>query len=268
MPCAGFATLELALDLPGSRLEAAGSRRSGHRARRVRCTRVLSGRVATKTIEAGRDRAARDHLATHGFFLQSPCGPRSRARGGQAHREPAVADSRQPAADDRLAFAGANVGDGGRRHNDDGILTAEEVAGLNLQNRMAVLSACDTDRADKSRRGCLRPQTRVSDRRSTDDNHEPVVRGGSIDADLDAVLVRCPVQPSAVDCGRSKSGEPARAQGTAFATREHTSFLLGSLCRRRRLALTCRIDPLWGPRRGGTTAAPGGPRPATGRARA
>jgi len=46
-----------------------------------------------------------------------------------------------------LAFAGANRRSAARSGEDDGILTAEEVAALNLEGvEWAVLSACDTGR--------------------------------------------------------------------------------------------------------------------------
>src|SRR5439155_9556351 len=48
-----------------------------------------------------------------------------------------------------LAFAGANRHGTARNSDDDGILTAEEVAALNLEGvEWAVLSACDTGRGE------------------------------------------------------------------------------------------------------------------------
>ena len=44
-----------------------------------------------------------------------------------------------------LAFAGANQRESAEPHEDDGILTAEEIASLDLSSvEWAVLSACDT----------------------------------------------------------------------------------------------------------------------------
>jgi CHAT domain-containing protein len=90
------------------------------------------------------------HLATHGFFLGDDCAPprppQTRAVGGFA----AAPAPRTPATDNPLllsglALAGANTRTTASISQDDGILTAEEVAGLNLQGtEWAVLSACDT----------------------------------------------------------------------------------------------------------------------------
>jgi CHAT domain-containing protein/tetratricopeptide (TPR) repeat protein len=103
------------------------------------------------------------HFATHGFFLDSTCarsadGTRSvrkRIRPGEA--APAlrpVPPSSVPASARRavnplalsgLAFANANDHASTTRGEDDGVLTAEEVAALDLQGvEWVVLSACDT----------------------------------------------------------------------------------------------------------------------------
>ncbi|MBI3450322.1 MAG: CHAT domain-containing protein [Acidobacteria bacterium] len=75
------------------------------------------------------------HLATHGFFLEGPCSPSpDAARGGD-----------NPLLLSGLALAGANHRDAASPDEDDGILTAEEIAGSDLSGvEWAVLSACDT----------------------------------------------------------------------------------------------------------------------------
>ena len=94
------------------------------------------------------------HLATHGFFLGGSCPstteglravgglvPGSRVRAGPM--PPAIAES--PLLLSGLALAGANRRRWAGIGEEDGILTAEEVSGLDLSGvRWAVLSACDT----------------------------------------------------------------------------------------------------------------------------
>jgi CHAT domain-containing protein/tetratricopeptide (TPR) repeat protein len=72
------------------------------------------------------------HLATHGFFLEEQCG------GDTAIRE-------NPLLRAGLVLAGANHRQSAGPDDEDGILTAEEVASLNLQGtELVVLSGCDT----------------------------------------------------------------------------------------------------------------------------
>lgn len=85
------------------------------------------------------------HLATHAFFLGEACGP-ERAAADLGRRQVAsisVAGD-TPLLLSGLAFAGANRRAEGAG-TEDGILTAEEVATLDLSSvEWAVLSACDT----------------------------------------------------------------------------------------------------------------------------
>lgn len=86
------------------------------------------------------------HLATHGFFLDGSCLPESTRAGtrgvGGLSSTKAVEN---PLRLSGLALAGANRRAQARADEDDGILTAEEVAMLDLQGvDWAVLSACDT----------------------------------------------------------------------------------------------------------------------------
>ena len=129
-------------DLPGSRAEAQDIARIWGDPADVL---VLSGRAATKTaltrVISGRKVV---HLATHGFFLGSDCDtavPRTRGVGGIVNA--AAVPVENPLLLSGLALAGVNTLSGARQAN--GILNAEEIAGLNLQGtEWAVLSACDT----------------------------------------------------------------------------------------------------------------------------
>ena len=98
------------------------------------------------------------HLATHGFFLGDDCAPvveGARAVGGlstsaskpgsAARAAGARAIPENPLLLSGLALAGANRRSAAGADEDDGILSAEEVAALNLEGvEWAVLSACDT----------------------------------------------------------------------------------------------------------------------------
>jgi len=95
------------------------------------------------------------HLATHGFFVGGPCLPAiegARSVGGLVPASPAGSSntSRTLAVENPLLLSGLALAGANRRAtagpgDEDGILTAEEVATLNLQGvEWAVLSACDT----------------------------------------------------------------------------------------------------------------------------
>jgi len=111
---------------------------------------VLSGPAATETAvkkAAAGHRVV--HLATHGFFLGADCAPTpsgTRSVGGLVSLSgpAATAGEENPLLLTGLVLAGANKR-GGALDQDEGILTADEIAGLNLQGtEWAVLSACDT----------------------------------------------------------------------------------------------------------------------------
>jgi CHAT domain-containing protein len=93
---------------------------------------TLAGATATEAaFKAGAPGRSVLHLATHGFFVPARCGA-------------TLEDSLLAAG---LAMAGANRRDDAALPvgADDGLLTAEEIASLDLRSvRWAVLSACDT----------------------------------------------------------------------------------------------------------------------------
>ncbi len=115
-------------------------------------SRILEGREATERRfkrEAPGQRVL--HLATHGFFLGGPCPPGAagtRSIGGLStgsEARPPLSLGVTPLLRSGLALAGANRRASARGDDEDGILTAEEVTGLNLEGvEWAVLSACDT----------------------------------------------------------------------------------------------------------------------------
>jgi CHAT domain-containing protein len=87
------------------------------------------------------------HVATHGFFLEGSCESVVQRGLAASKRDesflPATAEN--PLLLSGLAFAGANRRTLAKPDESDGILTAEEIAGINLDGvDWAVLSACDT----------------------------------------------------------------------------------------------------------------------------
>jgi CHAT domain-containing protein/Tfp pilus assembly protein PilF len=162
--CPGFQSIRFD-DLPGSRQEAedvAGLWRTGtlEKSAPAGGDQVLVGRDASE--QAIKELAQRKrilHFATHGFFLGDECASaldNSRAVGGlvaSGKPKPAASGQRkrlQPLPENPLLLSGLAMAGANRRaaagpDEDDGILTAEEVASLNLQGtEWAVLSACGT----------------------------------------------------------------------------------------------------------------------------
>jgi len=91
------------------------------------------------------------HLATHGFFLGDGCRSAIDDARGIGGLDPATTARKGSAFGDNpllhagLAFAGANHRDAAGPEEDDGVLTAEEIAALDLTAvEWAVLSACDS----------------------------------------------------------------------------------------------------------------------------
>jgi CHAT domain-containing protein len=99
------------------------------------------------------------HLATHGFFLGGECTSAldsARGIGGLAEAPQAKPGAvaapvagENPLVLSGLALSGANHRAAAGEGEDDGILTAEEIASLDLSGvEWAVLSACDTGIGD------------------------------------------------------------------------------------------------------------------------
>ena len=142
--------------LPGSRAEADGiaklwhARRAGEQPRppAVLLTGARASEGEVKASIAG-NRIV--HLATHGFFLSESCVPvgrRVRGVGGVVTKGKPAGTERHPLRLSAVVLAGAN-----RRPNttssEDGILTAEELASLDLTGtEWLVLSACETGVGD------------------------------------------------------------------------------------------------------------------------
>ena len=162
--CVTFRSLRFPA-LPASGAEAEGVaelwRRFDSDGARMSVSHALVGTAATegafKRLAPGRRVL---HIATHGFFLGDGCAPTvegTRSVGGlisgtntaSAPVTSAASQSRvipeNPLLLSGLALAGANRRSAADPSEEDGILTAEEVAALKLDGvEWAVLSACDT----------------------------------------------------------------------------------------------------------------------------
>jgi len=86
------------------------------------------------------------HIATHGFFLTESCGSTAdSSRAATANHMAARTTRENPLLLSGLILAGANRRLDATQDEEDGILTAEEVAAMNLEGvDWAVLSGCDT----------------------------------------------------------------------------------------------------------------------------
>lgn len=107
----------------------------------------LSGRAATEAAFKRNVAGTRFiHLATHGFFLGGRCAS-APDRLGHAREEELATDAvrENPLLLAGFALSGANRRNAAGQDDEDGILTAEEIAALDLRGvDWAVLSACDT----------------------------------------------------------------------------------------------------------------------------
>lgn len=175
-PCAQFTSLRFE-PLPASQLEveeiaaiwsrAQGtlvSRRKPDRSGDARAVVQLTGAQATEAaFKAQAPGKSIVHLATHGFFLDGPCAPgRPGTRGIERLTARARPTTARDAGENPLLQAGLALAHANRRlaapdGDDDGILTAEEICGLDLRGvDWAVLSACDTGTGEvRAREGVL-----------------------------------------------------------------------------------------------------------------
>ncbi|HWD00727.1 MAG TPA: CHAT domain-containing tetratricopeptide repeat protein [Candidatus Sulfopaludibacter sp.] len=128
--CGDFASTQFG-SLPASTEEAAAIERiwKGRGWQAVELTGKQATEAAVKKAVAGKRVV---HFATHGFYLDAGC-PEN------------ATGSDNPLSRSGLVLAGANLRQKSSPNQDDGILTAQEVASLDLgQAEWVVLSGCDT----------------------------------------------------------------------------------------------------------------------------
>jgi CHAT domain-containing protein len=112
--------------------------------------KVLLGKDATETAVKKLQAPSILHLATHGFFLSDQEINLSPSLGGSITQpNPKVLQLENPLLRSGLALANINNRNKLPTGSDDGVLTAFEVAGLNLRGtQLVVMSACDTGKGD------------------------------------------------------------------------------------------------------------------------
>jgi CHAT domain-containing protein/tetratricopeptide (TPR) repeat protein len=137
--CKPFATVRFT-PLPGSLAES----RQVARTWPAGSSTVLAGSDASEAaFKAAAPGKRVLHLATHGFVLGGSCAEGGSTRGGA----PAVSSLTLSG----LAFAGANLRASTAPGHEDGILTGEEAAALDLRGvEWTVLSACDTGLGERA----------------------------------------------------------------------------------------------------------------------
>ncbi len=135
--CGDFGSLRFSA-LPASLSELAAIESSWRQSSGNPAVAVLDGARANEAAFKARAAGNRVlHLATHGFFLGGECSPEARAEHGKLLENPLVLSG--------LALAGANHRQAAGPEEEDGILTAEEIAALDLDSvQWAVLSGCET----------------------------------------------------------------------------------------------------------------------------
>ncbi|MBD2593657.1 tetratricopeptide repeat protein [Nostoc spongiaeforme FACHB-130] len=112
--------------------------------------KLLLSKDATETAVKQLQNPSILHLATHGFFITDVEQNLNASLDLELTPRPKeVIEVENPLLRSGLALAGFNQRKQATNNNDDGVLTALEVAGLDLRsNQLVVLSACDTGKGD------------------------------------------------------------------------------------------------------------------------
>ncbi|MBW4567895.1 MAG: CHAT domain-containing protein [Tolypothrix carrinoi HA7290-LM1] len=110
-------------------------------------TKIISGKQATEAVIKQLQAPSILHLATHGFFV--PDQQVDLIADNFNKQLPKALNLENPLLRSGLALAGINNRTKALSNNNDGVLTALEVAGLNLRGtQLVVLSACETGLGD------------------------------------------------------------------------------------------------------------------------
>jgi len=110
---------------------------------------LLGQQASEVNLKQRASRARAIHLATHGFYLGNSCGASARASMNTTFEPGDALREESPLIRSGIALAGANARDLGDESADDGILTASEIASLDLRGvDWVALSACQTGVGD------------------------------------------------------------------------------------------------------------------------
>ncbi|BAZ54048.1 peptidase-like protein [Nostoc sp. NIES-4103] len=110
-------------------------------------SKIISQKLATETAIKQLSAPSILHLATHGFFLPDQ---EVKLQPNEFDlQQPKILNLENPLLRSGIALAGFNIRSKAASSNDDGVLTALEMAGLNLRGtQLVVLSACETGLGD------------------------------------------------------------------------------------------------------------------------
>ena len=109
-------------------------------------TKIISDKLATETTIKQLSTPSILHLATHGFFLPNQ---EMKLLPNEDLQQSKILNLENPLLRSGIALAGFNNRSKAASSNDDGVLTALEMAGLNLRGtQLVVLSACETGLGD------------------------------------------------------------------------------------------------------------------------
>ncbi len=112
-------------------------------------TKIISGKQATEAVIKQLQAPSILHLATHGFFVPDQQDNMETRNTNMETRLIASLRLENPLLRSGLALAGINNRTKALSNTNDGVLTALEVAGLNLRGtQLVVLSACETGLGD------------------------------------------------------------------------------------------------------------------------